>query len=292
MSLFCWCGFRNAADIGPRPAHKPEGGRHHQRADSPMNQPVVHKPSIDVASAAIKKLDPSEQTDQEFLSQVSMVSRFQHENVVALMGYCVDGPLRRKGVTGALGGPVLSWQQRVKIAVGAARGLEYLHEKVSHRGITSSNVLLFDDDVAKIGDFNLPDMASAARFHSNHAMRLGSYFGYIAPEYVTIGESSSKSDVYSFGVVLLELLTGRKGFDHTLPSEQSLLVKWATPKLSKDKVEQCVDPTLLGECPPKDVAKLAAIAAVCVHQVSDFRPDMGNVVKALEPLLKPPRSAH
>jgi pto-interacting protein 1 len=181
--------------------------------------------------------------------QVSMVSRLKHEHVVELLGYCADGTLRvlayefatmgslhdmlhgRKGVKGAQPGPVLSWAQRVKIAVGAAKGLEYLHEKaqphIIHRDIKSSNVLLFDDDVAKIADFDLsnqaPDMA--ARLHSTRV--LGT-FGYHAPEYAMTGQLSSKSDVYSFGVVLLELLTGRKPVDHTLPRGQQSLVTWVS----------------------------------------------------------------
>ncbi|KAL3641859.1 cleavage polyadenylation factor subunit pti1 [Castilleja foliolosa] len=257
-------------------------------------------------AAAVKKLDSSKQPDQEFLSQVSMVSRLKNENVVGLLGYCVDGGLRvlayeyapngslhdilhgRKGVKGAQPGPVLSWAQRVKIAVGSAKGLEYLHEKATphiiHRDIKSSNVLLYDDDVAKIADFDLsnqaPDMA--ARLHSTRV--LGT-FGYHAPEYAMTGQLSSKSDVYSFGVVLLELLTGRKPVDHTLPRGQQSLVTWATPKLSEDKVRQCVDDRLNGEYPPKAVAKMAAVAALCVQYEADFRPNMSIVVKALQPLL-------
>ncbi|GAA0161516.1 hypothetical protein LIER_17813 [Lithospermum erythrorhizon] len=255
--------------------------------------------------SAIKKLDSSKQPDQEFLSQISMVSRLKHGNVVELLGYSVDGGLRvlayeyasngslhdilhgRKGVKGAQPGPVLSWGQRVKIAVGAAKGLEYLHEKaeprVIHRDIKSSNVLVFDDDVAKIADFDLsnqaPDMA--ARLHSTRV--LGT-FGYHAPEYAMTGQLSSKSDVYSFGVVLLELLTGRKPVDHTLPRGQQSLVTWATPRLSEDKVKQCVDGRLNGEYPPKAVAKMAAVAALCVQYEADFRPNMSIVVKALQPL--------
>ncbi|KAK1294913.1 Pto-interacting protein 1 [Acorus calamus] len=256
-------------------------------------------------AAAIKKLDASKQPDQEFLAQVSMVSRLKHENVVELVGYSIDGSRvlayefatmgslhdilhGRKGVKGAQPGPVLSWAQRVKIAVGAARGLEYLHEKaqphVIHRDIKSSNILLFDDDVAKIADFDLsnqaPDMA--ARLHSTRV--LGT-FGYHAPEYAMTGQLSLKSDVYSFGVVLLELLTGRKPVDHTLPRGQQSLVTWATPRLSEDKVRQCVDHRLGGEYPPKAVAKMAAVAALCVQYESDFRPNMSIVVKALQPLL-------
>ncbi|KAE9455065.1 hypothetical protein C3L33_13061, partial [Rhododendron williamsianum] len=192
-------------------------------------------------------------------------------------------------------GPVLLWAQRVKIAVGAAKGLEYLHEKakphIIHRDIKSSNVLLFDDDVAKVADFDLsnqaPDMA--ARLHSTRV--LGT-FGYHAPEYAMTGQLSSKSDVYSFGVVLLELLTGRKPVDHTLPRGQQSLVTWATPKLSEDKVKQCVDARLGGDYPPKAVAKMAAVAALCVQYEADFRPNMSIVVKALQPLLNTRSGPH
>ncbi|WZY73425.1 hypothetical protein YC2023_012278 [Brassica napus] len=105
------------------------------------------------------------------------------------------------------------------------------------------------------------------------------------------GTLSTKSDdIYSFGVVLVELLTGRKPVDNTLPRGQQCLVTWATPKLSEDKVKQCVDARLNGEF-PKLVAKLAAVAVLCVQYEADFRPNMSIVVKALQPLLNPPLSA-
>ncbi|XP_038679229.1 PTI1-like tyrosine-protein kinase 1 isoform X1 [Tripterygium wilfordii] len=265
-------------------------------------------------AVAVKKLDVSSEPESnvEFLTQVSMVSRLKHDNIVELLGYCVEGNLRviayefarmgslhdilhgRKGVQGAQPGPTLDWMHRVRIAVDAARGLEYLHEKaqppVIHRDIRSSNVLLFEDFKGKIADFNLsnqaPDMA--ARLHSTRV--LGT-FGYHAPEYAMTGQLTQKSDVYSFGVVLLELLTGRKPVDHTMPRGQQSLVTWATPRLSEDKVKQCVDPKLKGEYPPKGVAKLAAVAALCVQYEAEFRPNMSIVVKALQPLLKPPAPA-
>ncbi|KAH0704980.1 hypothetical protein KY290_009695 [Solanum tuberosum] len=340
--------MHRASDNGPFMAHNSAGnnGGHHatesaQRETQTVNIQPIAVPSIAVdelkditdnfgskaligegsygrvyhgdlksgRAAAIKKLDSSKQPDREFLAQVSMVSRLKDENVVELLGYCVDGGFRvlayeyapngslhdilhgRKGVKGAQPGPVLSWAQRVKIAVGAAKGLEYLHEKaqphIIHRDIKSSNILLFDDDVAKIADFDLsnqaPDMA--ARLHSTRV--LGT-FGYHAPEYAMTGQLSSKSDVYSFGVVLLELLTGRKPVDHTLPRGQQSLVTWATPRLSEDKVKQCVDARLNTDYPPKAIAKMAAVAALCVQYEADFRPNMSIVVKALQPLLPRP----
>ncbi|KAJ1278720.1 hypothetical protein BS78_04G100200 [Paspalum vaginatum] len=269
---------------------------------------VYHATLDDGKQAAIKKLDASEnEPNDEFLKQVSLASKLKHENLVEMLGYCVEGNYRilayefatmgslhdvlhgRKGVQGAQPGPVLDWMQRVKIAIDAAKGIEYLHEKVQpsiiHRDIRSSNLLLFEDFKAKIADFNLlnqaPDMA--ARLHSTRV--LGT-FGYHAPEYAMTGQLTQKSDVYSFGVVLLELLTGRKPVDHTMPRGQQSLVTWATPRLSEDKVKQCVDPKLKGEYPPKGVAKLAAVAALCVQYEAEFRPNMSIVVKALSPLLQ------
>ncbi|XVF55984.1 hypothetical protein PTKIN_Ptkin06aG0079600 [Pterospermum kingtungense] len=262
----------------------------------------------DGRAAAIKKLDTGSapEPDDDFGAQLSVVSRLKNEHFVEMLGYCMEanniilvyehatmGSLHdvlhgRKGVQGAEPGPVLTWNQRVKIAFGAAKGLEYLHEKVQpsivHRDVRSSNVLLFDDFMAKIADFNISNQSSdtAARLHSTRV--LGT-FGYHAPEYAMTGQIGQKSDVYSFGVVLLELLTGRKPVDHTMPKGQQSLVTWATPRLSEDKVKQCVDPKLKNEYPPKAIAKLAAVAALCVQYEADFRPNMTIVVKALQPLL-------
>jgi pto-interacting protein 1 len=154
-------------------------------------------------------------------------------------------------VKGAQPGPVLLWSQRVKIAVGAAKGLQYIHEKTYfHQWVTSRSVLLFDNNVAKIADFKIAHRNSMGAAH-----RLLSNNGYYPPEYLVTRQVSAASDVYSFGVLLLELLTGRKSFDRTLPRGEHHLVKWATPMLSADKVKECVDPRLYREYPPKAVAK-------------------------------------
>ncbi|XP_009391997.2 pto-interacting protein 1 isoform X1 [Musa acuminata AAA Group] len=256
--------------------------------------------------SAIKWLDATKQPDGVFLAQVSKMSRLQHKNLVELFGYCIDGSLRilayeygnigslhdilhgQKGVEGAKPGPVLSWVQRVKIATGAAEGLEYLHEKtkppLTHRDIRSSNILIFDNDVAKIGDFGLSYHASDMASHLRSTQLIGT-FVYNAPEFALTGQLTSKSDVYSFGVVLLELLTGRKPLDRSLPRGQKSLVTWASNRLTKDEVVEIVDERLGGQYPHESVAKFAKIAASCLQYEADDRPNMSIVVEALHQTL-------
>ncbi|XP_065854980.1 probable protein kinase At2g41970 [Euphorbia lathyris] len=247
----------------------------------------------------VKKIDNTQETTYaHFAAQLAMASRLKHDNLVELIGYCLERNNRilvyKYATNGSLhdvlhGNGNLSCEERVKIAYGAAKGIEYLHEKVDppivHEDIRSSNVLLFDELTSKIADFNISNSCSdvEARLHSTRV--LGA-FGYHAPEFAMTGKITQKSDVYSFGVVLLEILTGRKPVDHTKPKGQQSLVTWASPRLSEDKVKQCVDPKLVNY-QPKAVAKLAAVAALCLQYEPDFRPNMTIVAKALRPLLTP-----
>ncbi|KAG8387811.1 hypothetical protein BUALT_Bualt02G0059900 [Buddleja alternifolia] len=201
---------------------------------------VYHGVLRNERAASIRKLDSSTKPDHKFLAQVSKISNVKHENVVELLGYCVNGGLRvlayelfrleliDDGEVSKTHNQV-RFCQRVKIAFGAAKGLEYLHEKAQppsiHGDFQSSNVMISDDDVAKITDFELSNQA----FYTE--TRLDSYrvlvtFGYQCPEYAMTGQISLKGDVYSFGVVLLELLTGLKPVDHTRPRGQQSLVTW------------------------------------------------------------------
>ncbi|CAI7807466.1 unnamed protein product [Closterium sp. NIES-53] len=220
----------------------------------------VYRGDLNGRAVAIKKLDAGSQPEDEFLDGLAIKTE--------------EAPI------------TLSWQQRMKIALGAATGLAYLHEEASmvHKGVKSSNVLVFDDFTSKIADFNVANEApdQASRLHS--ARVLGT-FGYNAPEYATVGQLTQKSDVYSFGVVLLELLTGRKPVDQNMPRGQQSLVQWATHgRLAEDRVKHCVDPKLKGSFPAKAVVKFAALAALCVQYEAEFRPSMGTVVKSLLPL--------
>ncbi|KAM7485607.1 hypothetical protein LguiA_001616 [Lonicera macranthoides] len=197
--------------------------------------------------------------------------------------------LGRKGIKDAQPGPVLSWPQRVKIALEAAKGLEYLHEEaqphIIHRAIKSSNVLLFNDGIAKISDIIFSYQAPDIPFKTTWYFGVGGRFGYDAPEFAVTERWSSKCDVYSFGVVLLELLTGRKPYESTRPREQLRLVTWAIPKLTEEKLKQCIDPRLNGEYPPRQAAQMAAVAALCLQYEPNLRPNMRIVVKVLQSLL-------
>uniref|UniRef100_A0ACD5XBP1 Uncharacterized protein n=1 Tax=Avena sativa TaxID=4498 RepID=A0ACD5XBP1_AVESA len=224
--------------------------------------------------SAIKKFDHT----NKIVSEVPAGARFKHMNVIRLLGYCVQGYNHvlayeyaakgslhdilhgRKNVIRAEPGLVLSWAQRVKIALSAATGLEFLHEKaqpcVIHSCIKSRNIFLFDSDVAKIGGLGASRVEEDDEEYPGYlyATRPLCFTGR-SSRYTIPGRLSKKSDVYSFGIVL-ELLTGRKLFDHTLPSDQQSLVMWAAPRLSEHKVQQCVDKRLGGDYPPNAAAKL------------------------------------
>ena len=193
----------------------------------------------------------------------------------------------KKGVQGAEPGAVLTWSQRARIAYGAARGLEHLHEKarppIVHRDVRSSNVLVFDGHDAKIGDFNLTNQSpdSAARLHSTKV--LGT-FGYHAPEYAMTGQLTQKSDVYSFGVVLLELVAGRPAI--LRDPEPTSLIQWARQRLARGNIEGVADPRVRGDHDVNSVWKAADVALKCTAQASAQRPTMTEVVAQLQECLE------
>ncbi|CAN6171961.1 unnamed protein product [Urochloa humidicola] len=249
---------------------------------------------------------------KEFLLKVQSISRLEHNNVVQLLSYCIEGEFRalvydyssrgslrdilhgKKGAVGAQPGQALSWAQRVNIALSSAEGLEFIHEKaepcITPRVIKPSNILLFDNNVAKIiGDLsvfkqpNLSDTSNPDPLY--YAIQPGLDF-YHAPEYIITGTFNSKCDIFGFGIVLLEILTGRKARDPTRPRGQQMLSTWATSVIAKGNVHQYADPRLEGQYPPKDVAKMAALASCCVAFEPDFRPRMRDVVKVLRLLMQ------
>ncbi|XP_028751616.1 receptor-like serine/threonine-protein kinase ALE2 [Neltuma alba] len=237
--------------------------------------------------------------DREFLAEVEMLSRLHHRNLVKLIGICTEETFRclvyelipNGSVDSHLHGvdretSPIDWVARMKIALGAARGLAYLHEdsspRVIHRDFKSSNILLEDDFTPKVSDFGLARIATDEE-NRHISTRVMGTFGYVAPEYAMTGHLLVKSDVYSYGVVLLELLTGRKPVDMSQPPGQENLVAWARPLLtSKEGLESIIDPSLGPDVPFDSVAKVAAIASMCVQPEVSNRPFMGEVVQALK----------
>ncbi|XP_071717294.1 uncharacterized protein [Rutidosis leptorrhynchoides] len=254
----------------------------------------------DGTKIAVKVLKRDDhQGDREFLAEVEMLSRLHHRNLVRLIGICTEDRNRSLVYELIPNGSVeshlhgvdketapLDWGARLKIALGAARGLAYLHEdsspRVIHRDFKSSNILLEHDFTPKVSDFGLA--RSALDEENQHiSTRVMGTFGYVAPEYAMTGHLLVKSDVYSYGVVLLELLTGRKPVDMSMPSGQENLVAWARPLLpTPEGLNLLIDPSLRPEVPFDSISKVAAIASMCVQPEVSHRPFMGEVVQALK----------
>lgn len=253
-----------------------------------------------VAVKVLKRDD--QQGDREFLAEVEMLSRLHHRNLVTLIGICTEEHARclvyelipNGSVESHLHGvdkedAPLDWGSRLKIALGAARGLAYLHEdsspRVIHRDFKSSNILLEHDFTPKVSDFGLA--RSALDEENRHiSTRVMGTFGYVAPEYAMTGHLLVKSDVYSYGVVLLELLTGRKPVDMSQPPGQENLVTWSRPLLtSEEGLELIVDKSLGANISFDSISKVAAIASMCVQPEVSHRPFMGEVVQALKLVL-------
>ncbi|XP_015577146.2 probable serine/threonine-protein kinase PBL23 isoform X1 [Ricinus communis] len=249
---------------------------------------------------AVKQLDRNGfQGNREFLVEVLMLSLLHHPNLVNLVGYCADGDQRILVYdympNGSLedhlldlapGKKPLDWKTRMKIAEGAARGLEYLHESanppVIYRDFKASNILLDEDFNPKLSDFGLAKLGPTGDKTHVSTRVMGTY-GYCAPEYALTGQLTSKSDVYSFGVVFLEIITGRRVIDNSRPTEEQNLVIWATP-LFKDKKKFILmaDPLLEGKYPLKSLYQALAVAAMCLQEEAATRPLMSDVVTALE----------
>ncbi|KAI5063785.1 hypothetical protein GOP47_0020455 [Adiantum capillus-veneris] len=249
---------------------------------------------------AIKQLKVGgSQGDREFQAEVETISRVHHKHLASLVGYCTAGKQRLlvyqfvpnqtlEYHLHCQNRQILNWPTRLKIALGAAQGLAYLHEdcqpRIIHRDIKASNILLDDDFNALVSDFGLAKLTSEARSHIT--TRVVGTFGYLAPEYASSGKLTEKSDVYSFGVLLLEIITGRKPIDNARPTMEESLVEWARTLLTlistEDDLHLLADPLLGGAFEPREMFRMITAAAACVRHSSSKRPRMRKVVRALE----------
>ncbi|XP_073102761.1 receptor-like serine/threonine-protein kinase NCRK isoform X2 [Elaeis guineensis] len=245
------------------------------------------------------------EADSEFLSEIELLSRLNHCHVVPLLGYCSESQGKqserllvfeymsngnlRDCLDAAHEKDPLDWETRVQIAIGAARGLEYLHEaaapRILHRDIKSTNILLDDKYRAKITDLGMAKrlMADDLTSCSSSPARMLGTFGYFAPEYAIVGKASLKSDVFSFGVVILELITGRQAIHKSSNKGDESLVIWATARLRDHKlvVSELPDPLLKGKFPEEEIQIMAHLARECLQWDPELRPTMSEVVQIL-----------
>ncbi|XP_044480284.1 probable serine/threonine-protein kinase PBL3 isoform X2 [Mangifera indica] len=254
---------------------------------------------------AVKKLKPEGfQGHKEWLTEVKYLGQLHHPNLVKLIGYCLEGENRllvyefmpKGSLENHLfrrGPQPLSWAVRIKVAIGAARGLSFLHDaksQVIYRDFKASNILLDADFNAKLSDFGLAKAGPTGDRTHVSTQVMGTH-GYAAPEYVATGRLTAKSDVYSFGVVLLELLSGRCAVDKTKVGVEQNLVDWARPYLSdKRKIFRIMDTKLGGQYPQKGAYTAAALTVRCLSTEAKLRPRMSEVLAALE-RLEAPRNA-
>ncbi|RDY09791.1 putative serine/threonine-protein kinase PIX7 [Mucuna pruriens] len=244
------------------------------------------------------------QGHKEWLAEVNFLGDLVHQNLVKLVGYCIEDDQRLlvyefmprgslenhlfRKIMSYVGSLPLPWSIRMKIALGAAKGLAFLHEEaerpVIYRDFKTSNILLDAEYNAKLSDFGLAkDGPEGDKTHVSTRV-MGTY-GYAAPEYVMTGHLTSKSDVYSFGVVLLEMLTGRRSMDKHRPNGEHNLVEWARPHLvERRRFYRLIDPRLEGHFSIKGAQKAAQLAAHCLSRDPKARPLMSEVVEALKPL--------
>ncbi|CAI0379660.1 unnamed protein product [Linum tenue] len=259
---------------------------------------------------AIKKMElPSfkeAEGEREFRVEVDILSRLDHPNLVSLIGYCADRKQRflvyeylsngnlqdHLNVIAGIGEAKMDWTQRLKVAIGAARGLAYLHSPsavgipIVHRDFKSTNVLLGDNFEAKISDFGLAKLMPEGQEIYATAMVLGT-FGYFDPEYTSTGKLTLQSDVYAFGVVLLELLTGRRAVDlNQGPTDQNLVLQVRHILNNRKKLRRVIDPDMpRSSYSLESVAMFANLASRCVRTESNERPSMAECVKELQVII-------
>ncbi|XP_006650171.1 protein STRUBBELIG-RECEPTOR FAMILY 7 [Oryza brachyantha] len=251
---------------------------------------------------AVKKINLSallSNPSDFFIHLVAKISKLNHPNLSELDGYCSEHGQYLLAYEFYMNGSLhdflhlsdgynktLSWNNRVKIALGSARALEYMHETCSpsviHKNFKSSNILLDNELNPHVSDCGFAELIPNQELQESDENS-----GYRAPEVTMSGQYSQKSDVYSFGVVMLELLTGRKAFDRSQPWPQQSLVRWATPQLHDiDALDQMVDPALEGLYPAKSLSRFADAIALCVQPEPEFRPPMSEVVQSLVRLVQ------
>ncbi|KAK3015488.1 hypothetical protein RJ639_005474 [Escallonia herrerae] len=250
----------------------------------------------DGTMVAVKRLKDVTGTagESQFRTELELISMAVHRNLLRLIGYCATPnerllvyPYMSNGSVASKlrGKPALDWNARKRIAIGAARGLLYLHEqcdpKIIHRDVKAANVLLDDYCEAIVGDFGLAKLLDHAESHVTTAVR--GTVGHIAPEYLSTGQSSEKTDVFGFGILLLELITGMRAleFGKTV-NQKGAMLDWVKKIQQEKKVELLVDRELGSSYDRIEAGEMLQVALLCTKYLPAHRPKMSEVVRMLE----------
>ncbi|XP_006853178.2 probable LRR receptor-like serine/threonine-protein kinase At5g10290 isoform X1 [Amborella trichopoda] len=255
----------------------------------------------DNTKIAVKRLTDYQSPGGEaaFLREVEMISVADHRNILRLIGFCTTPSerllvypfMQNLSVAYRLrdikpGEKVLDWQSRKQVALGTARGLEYLHEhcnpKIIHRDVKAANVLLDEDFEAVVGDFGLAKLVDVRK--TNVTTQVRGTMGHIAPEYLSTGKSSEKTDVFGYGIMLLELVTGQRAIDFSrLEEEDDVLLLDHVKKLEREKrLDAIVDRNLKQNYDSREVETMIQVALLCTQSSPEERPKMAEVVRMLE----------
>lgn len=261
---------------------------------------VVYKGCLrNGALVAVKRLkDPDITGEVQFQTEVELIGLAVHRNLLRLYGFCMTSKERllvypympNGSVADRLrdyhhGKPSLDWSKRMRIAVGAARGLLYLHEqcnpKIIHRDVKAANILLDESFEAIVGDFGLAKLLDRQESHVTTAVR--GTIGHIAPEYLSTGQSSEKTDVYGFGILLLELITGPKTLSNGhAQSQKGMILDWVREVKEENKLDKLVDRDLKYSFDFAELECSVDVILQCTQTNPILRPKMSEVLNALE----------
>ncbi|XP_024367116.1 LRR receptor kinase BAK1 [Physcomitrium patens] len=250
---------------------------------------------------AVKRLkgEGSPGHEMQFQTEVEMISLAVHRNLLRLRGFCMtpterllvypympNGSVASRLRDTVAGKPALDWPTRKNIALGAARGLLYLHvhcdPKIIHRDVKAANILLDEDFEAVVGDFGLAKLLDHRDSHVTTAVR--GTVGHIAPEYLSTGQSSEKTDVFGYGVLLLELITGQRAFEFGRLSSQNdmMLLDWVKKLQTEKRLDLLVDAQLMSEYNSLELEEMVQVALLCTQVLPSERPKMLDVARMLE----------
>uniref|UniRef100_A0A0E0KD95 non-specific serine/threonine protein kinase n=1 Tax=Oryza punctata TaxID=4537 RepID=A0A0E0KD95_ORYPU len=250
---------------------------------------------------AIKRAQQgSMQGGHEFKTEIELLSRVHHKNLVGLVGFCFEqgeqmlvyefmsaGTLR-DSLSGK-SGLHLDWKKRLRVALGAARGLAYLHEladpPIIHRDVKSSNILMDEHLTAKVADFGLSKLVSDTE-RGHVSTQVKGTLGYLDPEYYMSQQLTEKSDVYSFGVVMLELIIAKQPIE-----KGKYIVREVKRAFDAGDAEFCgikdmIDARIMNTNHLAAFSKFVQLALRCVEEVAGARPSMSDVVKEIEMMLQ------